>query len=156
MLLYLLHNCIIKTLYHPFLHQKYNFGTQTNSEELYSWCNTQISLNTVNSCKNSDLSKKDNNVLPIKLLSRCFSDACLKVSFGSCPTHLLSLWKSSPSKSMSLHRPNLAKLFSLICLKPQTSGNPTGSTFKIFRHSPPPLPQQQKPWPKSPSPHPPE
>lgn len=59
--------------------------------------------------------KKDNYVLPIKRLSRCVWVARLKLSCRSCPPHLLSLWKSSPSKSMRLHRQNLAELFSVIC-----------------------------------------
>lgn len=59
--------------------------------------------------------KKDNYVLPIKRLSRCVWVARLKLSCRSCPPHLLSLWKSSPSKSMRLPRRNLAELFSLIC-----------------------------------------
>lgn len=118
MLLHLLHNRVTKILYHPFPTKIYIISENTRIQKertLFMIQYIDIFFNAVNLCTNSDLIKKDNHVLPIKLLSRCFWVARLKLSCRSCPPHLLSLWKSSPSKSMRLHRPNLAKLFSLIC-----------------------------------------
>lgn len=100
----------------------------------------------------TDFIKKERQLCPshkasLKVFLSCMSktaaDLAHPTSFHSGSLPHLNQWGCIGETSQS-------SLVSFAQI-PQTSGNPTGSTFKISQHSPPLLPKQLKPWPKSPS-----